>query len=74
MELNNTTTTRLKPPGSPSKVLQSLLDGELSIQSELLGHVAHPGTRDSRLPGARGSSKHQDAASIYQSLAHDALQ
>ena len=59
---------------SPSEVLQGLLDGELAVEGELLRHVAHPGARHSGLSGARFSSKDQDAASIYQSLAHDALQ
>lgn len=59
---------------SPSEVLQGLLDGELPVEGELLRHVADPGARDPGLPGARGSSKDQDTAAIYQSLPHDALQ
>jgi hypothetical protein len=35
---------------APAEVLERLLDGELAVESQLLRHVAHIGTRHQRLP------------------------
>ena len=59
---------------NPPKVLQSLPDSELSIQSQFLRHVSHPGPWDTSLSGAWCSSKHQDCPRVNDPLPHNTLQ
>ena len=64
----------LCPLFPPAEVLERLLDGELPVESELLRHVADPRPGHPGLPGARGTSEHEDTASVYESLAYNALE
>ena len=64
----------LCPLFPPAEVLERLLDGELPVESQLLGHVADPGPRHSGLPGTGRSSEDLNTASINQSLANYALE
>ena len=54
-----------------TKVLERLLDAELSVESQLLRHVADASTGDSTLDGARLSAEHHHFSTVKTATSHD---
>lgn len=48
----------------PAEVHHGLLDGELAVEGDLLGHVADPFTRHPGALGARFAAQHPDLAGV----------